>query len=217
MPVSAIQEIQDFFADYRLQTVEKGKLLIRGGSEPDGVYFLAKGEVRQFDIAPTGDEIVVNVFKSPAFFPMSWAINGTPNRYFYGAYTDLKVRKAPAKVTVAFLHEHPDATFDLLSRVYRGVDGLLNRMVFLMQNSARKRVLFELWLSSQRFGTRNPNGSYNLEITESELATRSGLTRETVSREMRVIKQQGLVKMITGGMVVNGLDALGRELQLEVN
>jgi CRP-like cAMP-binding protein len=215
MSNSVTQKVQDFFAGYRLQTVEKGKLLIRSGSDPDGVYFLVQGEVRQFDIAANGDEIVVNVFKSSSFFPMSWAINGTPNRYFFGAYTDLKVRKAPAKAVVDFLHEHPDVAFDLLSRVYKGIDGLLNRMVFLMQNSARNRVLFELWLSSQRFGVRNPDNSYRLEVTESEIATRSGLTRETVSREMRVIKQQGLVKMMPGGVIVNNLDELGRELQLD--
>lgn len=209
------KEIEAFFASYRLQTVEKGKLLIRGGTDPDGIYFLAEGEVRQFDIASNGDEIVVNVFKSPAFFPMSWAINGTPNRYFYGAYTNLQVRKAPAKAVVDFLRDNPDAVFDLLARVYRGVDGLLNRMVFLMQNSARNRVLFELWLSSQRFGKRTAGSGYRVEITESELATRSGLTRETVSREMRVIKQQGLVKMMAGGIVVEDLDAIGRELQLD--
>lgn len=209
-------KINDFFEKYKLQYFNKGQILVHGGKDPGGVYYIVGGQVRQYDIAESGDEIVLNVFKPPAFFPMSWAINHTPNAYFFEAFTNVIVRYAPAADAVKFLHDNPDVTFDLLSRVYRGTDGMLARMSHLMQNSARGRILFELANNALRFGRPHEDGSYTLSIRETELAARAGLTRETINREMRKLKKGGLVDVTTHGIRILNLDAIRQEASVDV-
>lgn len=209
-------KVNDFFIKYKLQYFKKGHILVQAGKDPDGVYYIVGGQIRQYDIAPSGDEVVVNMFKPPAFMPMSWAINRTSNNYFFEAFTDIVVRKAPADDVVTFLHDNPDVTFDLLSRVYKGLDGLLARLDHLMQNSARARLLLELTINTTRFGKPSEDGSYMLALHETELAARAGLTRETINREIKKLKSEGLVDVTSHGIRVLKLDAIKKEISFEV-
>lgn len=209
------QKTADFFKPYPARKYQRGEILIRGGSAPKGVFYITKGVVREYDISPSGDEIVVNVFKAPAFMPMSWAINQTPNRYYFEAFTEVEAQMAPAVEVVEWLRGNGDVAFDLLSRVFRGADGILERMVHLMENNARRRLFFELLISAARFGTINEKGECFIAMHESELAARVGLARETVSRELRAYKQKGLILVGQSGMTVTDLHALRTMLEAD--
>lgn len=143
---------------------------------------------------------------------MSLAINKTPNPYVYEAETDIDVRQAPVEDAVKFLKDNPDVTFDLLSRVYRGTDGLLGRMAHLMASSAKSRLMYELIIEAQRFGAKQDDNSHILTIHEKDLAARAGLSRETVSREMTKLKDKNLVEITNKTIIVKDLIALQKKL-----
>jgi CRP-like cAMP-binding protein len=199
------QKITDFFATYPAKHLAKGQVLVQANENPPGIYHIVSGQVRQYDISDQGSEVVVNVFKAPAFFPMSWAITGTPNQYFFEAATELEVRLAPAADAVNFLRQNPEVMFDLLVRLYSGVEGLQRRMAHLMGGTAQTRVAFELVVACKRFGDQQADGSYDIEISEEELARRSGLARETINRELASLKRQGVIVVDHGHVVVRDL------------
>ena len=178
------QKIDVFFSDYAVREYDKGQILVHASDNPPGLIYLEKGQVRQYDISNSGEIIVVNVFKAPSFFPVSWLLNKTRNQYFLDAYTDVSIRTAPDDIGLKFLQDNTDVTLDLLGRVYIGLDGMKRRMTYLMGAGARSRVLYELIIECKRFGIKQANGSYILEMHEGELAARSGLARETVSRHL---------------------------------
>ena len=206
------QKIGTFFVNYPLKHFEKDQILIYAGDSPSGVFHIISGQVRQYDINDQGEEVVVNVFKSPAFFPMGWAINETPNQYFFEASIPVEARVAPAKDVVDFLHANPDVTYDLLSRLYSGTDGVQRRMAHLMGGSARSRVVFELVIECKRFGELRKDDSYALSVHEDELARRAGLSRETVNRELGKLKIMKLIDVSHKDIIVNNLDKLEEEL-----
>ncbi len=203
-------KISEFFGKYPAKVAPKGKVIIQAGNDPLGVIFLTKGHVNQYDIASNGEQIVVNVFKPLAFFPMSWAINKTPNQYFFEATSDIEYRLAPAEAAVQFLRDNHDVAFDLLSRVYSGTDGLLRRMAHLMGGSAHTRLLFELRLQSLRFGQPAKGGTIVLKMNERDLAVRAGMTRETVSRELSTLKN--IVVLSREGFLIKDFALLEKEL-----
>lgn len=206
------QKVAEFFEQYRMVRFEKGEVLVQADTNPGGIFYIVSGQVVQYDISPTGDRIVVNVFKEPAFFPMSWAINKTPNHYIFEAFTDVAARKAPPDAVVEFLKQNSDVTFDLLARVYSGTDGLQRRMVYLMENDAQKRLLMELLISAERFGEPLANGSIFIALHEGELAARVGLARETTNRALRDLKSEGLLKVTRNGMEIQSLNSLKQAL-----
>jgi len=206
------QKIEGFFNQYRSRSYGKGQILILNGDGTDHVYHLVKGRVKVYDVTYRGDEIILNVFKPPAFFPMSLAINNVQNPYVYEAETDITIHQAPSEEVIDFLRANPDVLYDLLSRLYRGVDGLLGRMAHLMGGSARSRVLYELLVECRRLGTRRADGSCVVDLKEADLAARAGLTRETVSREMRKLINQSFVEVTRKGIVVYDMRAIQEKL-----
>lgn len=208
-------QVKEFFLNYRPRKYTKGQILILSGDQTDYVYYLVSGKVKQYDVTYRGDEIILNVFKPGAFFPMSLAINKTMNPYIYEAETDIEIRQAPADEVVEFLHNNPDVTFDLLSRLYKGIDGLLGRMAYLMAGSAKSRVLYELLIEAKRFGQAQDKG-FLLNISEKDLGARAGLSRETISREIHKLKTDNIIITKDNRLFINNLNALEKKLGQEV-
>lgn len=201
-------KVRAFFAKYPKKTFSKGQVIMQAHQDPPGVLYLTQGRVTQYDIAASGAVVVVNMFKPPAFFPMSWAVNKTPNVYFFEAASDATAHQAPTDEAVAFVRDNPDVCFDLLSRVYRGTDGLLRRMAHLMVGGAPTRLQFELINVAYRFGDFKTDGSVSVPMSETQLAQQSGLTRETISRHMQTLKNAGLVELQAAGIRIPDLKKL---------
>jgi CRP/FNR family cyclic AMP-dependent transcriptional regulator len=215
MDEAVATKVEDFFSRYTLRTLEAGEILVQAGDDPQGIFYLLSGRVRQYDISEHGNELVLNTFKPGAFFPVAWALNKAPNAYFFDALTPVTFRSAPAEEVIAFLKENPDVLLDLLARVYRGTDGILRRLAYMIAGGAHRRSLFELYIASQRFGKHHSDGSITIAMHEGELAHSAGLSRETLSRELQALKKSGVVHITRKEIIIQDLNALERELSLE--
>lgn len=216
MTVTVAEKIKTQFSKYPKRTYPKGQILVFADESPEHVFYIVNGRVRKYDVSYRGDEVIVNIFKPPAFFPMSWAINRTPNRYFYKTETETVLHVVPADDALDFLKTNPDVMLDLLSRIYRGMDGLLGRVVHLMSGTAQSRLIYELIIECRRFGDKQATGDYILTASEIDLASRSGLSRETISREMKKLKDKGWIAVDSKGIRVKDITALEQALGIEI-
>lgn len=212
--MTSTDKINSFFSRFKHQIYKKGEILIRADDNPPGVFYLKSGYVKQYAISKKGDEIIINTFKPEAIFPMSWVINDTANSYFYEATTDAQVWRAPKHDVLKFIKNKPDVLFDLLSRVHKGLDWLLMRMYYLMSGSAYDRLIIELFIHAKRFGKKSlgDEAAIELKISERELASHIGMARETISREIKLLKDKKLIKFNKNILIINNLNKLKEEL-----
>ena len=202
-PDHAAAVVRKFFAAYSEKSFTKGQtVLLPDAHALPPVTYLEQGVIMQYDITQSGDKVVVNIFKPGAFFPMSCAVNNTPNTFYFEASEDCVARQAPAEAVVQLLQEQPAIAYDLLQRVYRGTDGLLGRLAKLLGGDARARVLYELHVHAARFGEKTDAGTTIIHITEESLAQQTGLARETVSRELKKLREEGLVSQERGSITI---------------
>ena len=146
---------------------------------------------------------------------MSHAVNDAQNNYYYEALIDVTAYKAPKEDVNLFIQNNSDVLYDLLKRVYRGTDGMENRMTFLMGGTAFERLITEILIYVRRFGDlgiKQPDQSVSMRISEKDLAASSGMTRETVSREMRILKEKGLISFEKNLLVIPSIQKLEKEL-----
>jgi len=216
MPTEITDKIHQYFSKYPQRQYPKGQILVFADENPEHVFYIVKGRVRKYDVSYRGDEVIINVFQPPAFFPMSWALNRTPNKYFYKTETEVELHVVPAEDAKAFLEQNPDVTLELLSRLYKGLEGMYGRLVHLMSGTARSRLIYELLIDCRRFGRKQPDGSCVLMSNEVDLAARSGLSRETVSREISKLKDAGAVRLENGVIVVVDIASLETRFGSEV-
>lgn len=210
MDSQTTQKLVDFFSTHTQQMFAKQTIIIRAGESPKGIFYLQKGHVRQYVITQFGEEMTLNIYKPGAFFPMSQAVNEYPNLYYFEAMDEVLVWVAPKDETVAFIKKDPDIMYDLVKRVFRGLEGLLSRMEYLMSGDARTRLITVLIISGKRFGELEENRTaIHLKLTHQDLASLTGLSRETVSREMMLLRKQNLISYSSSN--INILDESGLE------
>lgn len=211
-----VEKLTTFFSLHPLITYKKGDILIQAGEPPEAVFYLKNGTIRQYSISPEGDEMTLNLYKPIAFFPMMWAINDTPNRFYFEALDDVEIYKVPRNDVIAFLKQEPDVLFDLMSRILRGLDGLLSKVEYLMTGNARAKVIFTLLNTAYRFGQKEDLGvQIMLHMTHRELAALSGVTRETFTREIKKLEDKKLIYMQNQVISIPDVNALEEELVLE--
>lgn len=215
MTESVAKKINNFFTKQTKLECKKGEVLIQAEEEPSGVFFLVSGTVKMYTITADGQEVVVSLFKGGSFFPMNWAINDKLNKFYFETMEESVLWRAPRKAVLEYIQQDPEILFDLLSRLYSGMDGVLQRMVFLMSGTAYQRVINELIILARRFGKEFlKDGSFEVEIAvlEKDIAAESGLTRETVSREIKQLKNKKLVSVSKGALLIPNLQNLVDEL-----
>lgn len=212
MDEALASKIDAFFNKFKHQIYKKGEILIRADDNPSGILYLKSGAVKEYCISKKGEEIVLNIFKPVSFFPMSWAMNDTPNIYYFEATTDTEVWKAPQKEAVEFLKNNSDVLFNLLSRVYKGTDGLLMRLTMLMSGDAYARLITELIIHAKRFGKKIGESSYEVKVAEKDLATQTGMTRETISREIKILRDGGLITFEKNTLTIKDINLLEEQL-----
>lgn len=196
-------KISQFFSQGQRYDYAPGAVIVEAGQDPPGVMWLSQGIVEEYALTREGVKVGVNVFKPPAFFPMSWVINRTPNDYFFAAASEVTLHICPADEALNFIKAHPEIVFDLLSRVYRGTDGLLQRLTLADSKNAKDRLIFELITEGYRFGQQIDQTCWRIKATQSTLAARSGLARETVSRELHKLADEGMVALDKGTMTID--------------
>jgi len=205
------KKIEKFYSGYKTVEYKKGEILIKAFENPNKVYLLSEGSVKMYSISKSGKEFILNIFKPVSFFPMSLAINENENFYYFETLTPVKVKIAPVKKTVSFIKENPDVMFDLLQRLYKGIDGLLVKLDFAMTSDAKSRIIVEIITQAKRFGTKSEKG-YELNISVSALATNVGLARETVSRQLKLLKEKRLIAIKNRSLIIYDLNKLREEL-----
>jgi CRP/FNR family transcriptional regulator len=206
------QTIDDFFSNYPERQLAKGQILIHAGDNPPGVFYLASGQIKQYSITDSGAEIIVKFYKESAIVPLSWAVNRTLNNYFYECFSDVVIRKAPVSEVEEFLRGNPDVVYDLLKRAYVSIEDLYARMASTMGESARNRMLLQVIQDCKKYGVQRPDGSYILNLHENDIAARTGLTRETISRHLSQINHGKLIQIGRKNIIIKDIALLEKEL-----
>lgn len=192
-------KLQAFFAAYPQRDYEKGHMLIQEGSTPPGIFFIEEGIVKRYWISSNGDEITLNLYKPYSFLPMSWAVNNLPNMHFYTALTPVKARLAPKEAVLAFIKKEPDILFDLLQRVYIGMEGLWAHIEHITAGDAYTKLATALLILAKRFGKKEKTATIiQIPMTERDIASYAGISRETVNRELRKLQQEKILSLEKG-------------------
>lgn len=198
------EKVKEFFQRFPTEEYRKGDVIIFANMNLSSVFYIETGTVVEYDIAAKGVRTILNTFKPRAFFPMSNAVNGIDTPYFFEAERPTQLRRAPAEAAVKFIKQNPDVLYDLLRRTYSGTDGILARMSETMNGDAESRILRELEIILMRFGSEPDEGGDRLtrKVFEIELAERTGLARETVSRAIQRLKTKQLLQVKRGRYVL---------------
>lgn len=209
-----LQKVLDtFFQKYTRLKYKKGEVILRAEDTPQGVFYLKRGYIRQYMVAESGAMLMLHIFKPNSFFPMSWALNDTPNTYYYETMTAVEMWRAPKEAVKEFLHDYPAVVYNLSQRLTLGLVGIRKRMESLVMDSAYQKTLLLLVYLAQNLGEKEGSGVVlPVPITHREISAWIGTTRETASLQVEIFKKRGLIVYRKRQLVIPSIKAMEKEL-----
>ncbi|MEO8967056.1 MAG: Crp/Fnr family transcriptional regulator [Solirubrobacteraceae bacterium] len=190
----AREDAEALLGQVRRRTVKPGTEIIRAGSAGHEVVLVLQGRVRLVAYGAEHREVVL-ALRGPGELIGEMAALGAGRRTATAVTVDdAEVGFLPASELLEFLREHPDAALVLIRMLVRRLAEATQDVVDLATQDSVGRLAKRLVdLSSDHGRTAAGGTQIELALTQDELARWTGVTRETVSRALRLMRQLGWV------------------------
>jgi len=189
------ESIVAHFSDGQLMHFSSGETIINDIDEPEGVYLIKAGFVKAFSVSHAGHGNLLLIHKTGEFIPLPWSLDGAHTTgLFYEAMTNVTVLRASKdKLRVAMGH-NAWLSQEILKQAVDIIIVYTKRIQTLEYRSARGRIIAELLNLAERFGKRNGKEVFiNAPITHQDIADSINMSRETASRALELLFEEGLM------------------------
>lgn len=187
----------EFLEKYPVKTFAKGDSILEQGDVPPCAYVVKEGFVKTFDISPAGESLPLSFDHKYEILPMAWVFSHIANApYFYEAFTDCQVWCVPREDFITFLKSNANSQFMIFDFfIKRYLLTMQMKMLSLEQAKATDKILYLLKFLTMRFGGDKTDGmiEIDLPLTQQDIASSAGLTRETASIELKRLEKLGVI------------------------
>lgn len=187
----------------RVRRYVAGATIFQEGDRGDSLHVVIEGVVRVSVVSPRGEEATVALLGPGEFVGDLALLDGLPRSANAIATQQTKTLVVTRDDFRRWLAERPKASLALLEALslrVRRTDEVLADLTFLdLPNRLAKRLLSLI--------TEHPaeGSTYSLRITQAQLASMLGVSRESVNKQLNEFERNGWVRLGRGSVTV--LDA----------
>lgn len=184
---------------------KKGEIIHRGKGECNGIMIVEEGQLRPFIVSPEGREITLFRVREGELCLMtaSCLLDAIATDIMVEAVKETEVLQIPYPVLSALMKAH----MELELYLYKCANEKFSDMLWFLQ-----QVLF--FSADQRVaGFLLQEGTDTLSYTHEEIAKLIGTAREVVSRILKYMEEEDLVKLSRGKVTI--LDRAGLEVMAD--
>jgi CRP-like cAMP-binding protein len=176
--------------------------IFRPTREPRHVCLLEDGLVRIFRLSPAGEEFTLGYVRPGEIFGEVSVLTGQARASFAQAARRSRVLEIPKSVFVRAVRGNPPL-YEVARRIGRRLIRCQSHAEDLVFYDARTRLARLLLRLADDFGRRTDRGlALGLQLTQHELATLIGSTRQTVSLALRGMVRTGAVTDGRRGLLI---------------
>ena len=206
------RRIADLLKD---QYLKRGDVLFRKGDEGQALYLIIQGKIKISVTSRLGDEVILAIMSDGDFFGEMALLDGLPRSADAVANEDTNLLVLRRTEFLSFIMRNETAAMSILfalSHRLRKADDFLADTCFLNIGSRLAKKLLEL---GETHGQQEGDTiQIKLILTQSELASMVGATRESINKELRKLRDKGLVTKQGRMLQIHNLERLKRRVRL---
>jgi CRP/FNR family cyclic AMP-dependent transcriptional regulator len=189
------KSIASFFSDGVTEMYSSGDTIVAGSDEPLGVYLIVRGFVKSNSSSHDGHANLLLMHGAGEFIPLPWALDGFHmTGLSYEAMSDVVVRRSSKDKLRVAMGNNMWLTQEILNQMVDIVAIYTQRIQILQYRSARGRIIAEMLYFADRFGRPDGEGVLiHAPITHQDVADSINMNRETASRALELLFQEGLM------------------------
>lgn len=185
-------------------------MLFRRGDPTPGLHLVESGAVKIYTITPEGEERIISLIGPGEFCGEMGIVDGAPSGAWGQAMGRTRYWEVPARSFERLMLTHPAICLKVcrvLVAKLRQAGQQIDETLFL---SSRQRVLCQLLRLGQQLGQAEPGGRVRVRVklTHQEIALLAGTSRETVTRVLSDLQEQGLLEVQGRELLFTELGAL---------
>lgn len=197
----------------RRRRYRAGEPVFREGDPGTALYIVETGEVKILLGGSEGKEVALALLGPGEFFGELALLDGEPRSADAVATVAGEVLVLPREDFLRFLREVPAVAINMLaslSRRFRRTDRLVHDAAFSDVRTRVTRLLVELADTKGKMG----HGGVVIgpRLTQGDLASMVGATRESINKCLRSYAAQGLVRHERGRLVLLNVDRLRSQI-----
>jgi CRP-like cAMP-binding protein len=175
----------------------------------NSLFIIEKGAVRVFVPGAQGTDLTLAVFNAGDFFGDMSLLDGRPRSASIAATLETTTLVLERADFISLLRARPDAAMAVLEVVakrLRDAGEMASDLAFLGVGGRLAKRLLDL---AETNGVQGADGSYlDMPITQEELATMIGVTRESVNRNLNQFRRLGWVQYKGRKFLIRNPDGL---------
>jgi CRP/FNR family transcriptional regulator, cyclic AMP receptor protein len=202
-------ELNRLVSFMRIECFPARRVLVRKGDPGTNMMVVLEGRVQICTRSEEGREFVVNIINPGELFGEIALLDGSDRTADAVTLTDSDLLILERRDFIPFLQRHPDACmrlFTVLCERLRRTSELLEEALFLEGSSRLAKRLVHL---AEVFGKPVRGGiMIDIPLSQQQLGNMVGMSRESMNKQLKQWRQDGLVRIEDGCYVLTKPEAL---------
>lgn len=205
------EEMARVKADLRIRQYARRDVVLQKGGSGDSLLFLLSGQLQVIDITEDGRAIGLRILMPGEFFGEIAVINGSSRSASVVALSPVLVALLPRPTALHLFSHSPSVANQMLRHLAQKIQRDSEFRALLSIHNTAKRIYSFLSLLKEK----KPD---NVEVVENlpthqDIANMINTSRETVTRTILALVNQGIVKKDTHRLIIINPDALQKLAQ----
>lgn len=190
-------ELSNIAALIKKRKYEKNEFILMEGSKPENLVIIEKGMVKVFRYTREGKEQILYIFSEGDFFGEKNLLKEQEATYNAEAMETTHVCMINKKDFQKLLIEYPKIGIKIIEELSSRMDKLEGSIQSMGAKSIEARINGILLDFAARYGRKHPRGILvELPLSREGIANYIGVARETVSRKLSLLHEEGVIEMI---------------------
>ncbi len=182
---------------------ENGNLIFLEESQGENLFFVVEGSVKITRLSKDGREVILAMLNSGDFFGEMSLLDGEARSANVIALEDTEVLTLNRKDFLEVLHNYPQIAIQLLKEMTSRLRKSDRQIVSLSLSDAEKRIALCIIRFADEQGTiRNGQVTVPKIPIQQDIANMAGTSRETVSRAMSVLEEEGYIQRSSRKLII---------------
>lgn len=205
----ADDDLAELAAITERRTFKKGDVIFSQNGEATGFYLLVSGSIKLSSISTGNRRKIFNFVAPGETFAEATFFNDRNYQCDAQALALGEALYFPKIKFNALIRKNPNPVLNLLGHLTFLVRQLSRRLMERSQGDAATRLAaFIVGRIAEKSATTCGNIYFDLEIKKSELATRLGVAKETLSRSFKKMKDKGILEVQRNTVIIYQLEEL---------
>lgn len=181
----------------REKRYDAGQIILYAGDKATDLYVLTSGIVKVYDIDEKGQEKILQLIKAPAILPLTCLFDSPRSiSWYYAPLTTATVSVFATRELHEQMERRPDLNAYIINWLATETHELLVRLDSMNKTEAKDKVVSILKFLHVYYSEPERRGWQRIEfpITHQFIADMAGLTRESVSIQMRQLQRERVVR-----------------------